>query len=98
MVFFREYRADILSSLYAGGHWWATQVAKHVSDQGNQHNNGPHQDQIFGICSPLGNAGKKSPAFWCVLLFGGTDAPSRLFMKGVRLFVAPFFSRPIYSV
>ena len=25
----------------------ATQVVKHVSDQGNQHNNGPHQDQIF---------------------------------------------------
>ena len=25
----------------------ATRVAKRVSDQGNQHNNGPHQDQIF---------------------------------------------------
>ena len=24
-----------------------TEVEKHVSDQGNQHNNGPHQDQIF---------------------------------------------------
>ena len=25
----------------------AAQAAKHVSDPGNQHNNGPHQDQIF---------------------------------------------------
>ena len=31
VVFFRQYRADILSPLCAGGHWWATQVAKHVS-------------------------------------------------------------------
>ena len=48
-----SYRADILSPLRAGGHWWATQIAKHVSDQGNQHNNGPHQDQIFDNPSAL---------------------------------------------
>ena len=31
----------------------STQVAKHVSDLGNQHNNGPHQDQIFDNPSAL---------------------------------------------
>ena len=29
------------------------ELAKRVSDQGNQHNNGPHQDQIFGNSSIL---------------------------------------------
>ena len=24
------------------------QIVKHLSDLGNQHNNGPHQDQFFG--------------------------------------------------
>ena len=43
----------ILSPLCAGGHWWATQVAKQVSDPGNQHNNGPHQDQISDKPSAL---------------------------------------------
>ena len=33
-------------TIMCGGHWWATQAAKHVSDLGNQHSNGPHQDQI----------------------------------------------------
>ena len=40
------------------GHSWATQVAKHVSDQGNQHNSGPHQDQIFD------NPAAPRLAFW----------------------------------
>ena len=31
----------------------STQVAKHLSDLGNQHNNGPHQDQIFDNPSAL---------------------------------------------
>ena len=29
------------------------QLAKHVSDLGNQHNNGPHQDQIVDNLSAL---------------------------------------------
>ena len=44
---------DILSPLCASGHWWATQVAKHMSDQDNQHNNGPHQDKIVDNPSAL---------------------------------------------
>ena len=31
----------------------ATQVAKHLSDLGNQHNNGAHQDQIWSNLSAL---------------------------------------------
>ena len=40
----------------------ATQAAKHVSDQGNQHNNGPHQDQIFdnSLCSLRSTVVQKS--------------------------------------
>ena len=62
-----------------------------MSDQGNQHNNGPHQDQIFD-----------NPSALCLALWakhqirfgeegggGETDAPNRLFMKGLRLFVSP---------
>ena len=41
-------------SQFAGGHRWAyTHVAKHVSDLGHQHDNGPHQDQIFDNPSTL---------------------------------------------
>ena len=79
-----------------------------MSDLGNQHNNGPHQDQIT-LCFLLGIVGQKStPGMggggggggmgggtddggggWG----GGTDAPNRLFTKGVRLSVSPgFFS------
>ena len=39
--------ADIPSLLRASGDPWAAQVAKYMSDPGNQHNNGLHQDQIF---------------------------------------------------
>ena len=31
----------------------SVQVAKHVSDLGNQHNNGPHQDRVSGNPSAL---------------------------------------------
>ena len=36
-----------LSPLCASGHRWATQIVKHMSDQGNPHNNGPHQDKFW---------------------------------------------------
>ena len=73
--------------------------AKHVSDQGNQHNNGSHQDQIFDNPSAL------CLAPWAKHRIqlgggggGGTDAPNVLFMKLVRLSVSPLFPRQIYSV
>ena len=66
----------------------------HVCDQGNQHNNGPHQDLIFD-----------NPAALCLALWakirlglgmesggggegrvGGTNVPNGLFMKGVGLY------------
>ena len=83
----------------AGGQWWVTLVAKYVFDLGNQHNNGPHQDQIFdnpsSLCLTLWLNPPKICSSW-----GRADAPSRLFTKGVGLslhfFV--FFHRPIYSV
>ena len=53
--------------------------------QDNQHNNGPHQDQIFdnpsALCIGFGGGGGGG---------GGTDTPNRLFRKGVRLSVSPF--------
>ena len=61
-------------------------LTKHVSDQDNQHNNGPHQEQIFDNPSAL------CLALWAknrIRLGGGgegggrTDAPNRLFMKEV---------------
>ena len=81
-----------------------------MSDQGNQHNNGPHQDQISDKpllsawhCGPkigsgdggVGGGTDDGGGGWG----GGTDAPNRLFTKGVRLSVSPgFFPRQIYSV
>ena len=38
LLFCFLYWADILSPLCAGGHWWASQAVKHMSDLGNQHN------------------------------------------------------------
>ena len=38
----------------------SSQVVKHMSDQGNQCNNGPHQDQIFDIF-PLLSAWQYGP-------------------------------------
>ena len=63
-----------------------------MSDLGKQHNNGPRQIQIFD-----------NPTALCLALKGrkldmtqwGTDAPSRLFIKGVGL---SFFPRRIDSV
>ena len=66
---------------------------KHVSDLGNQHNNGHHQDQIFdnpmALCLALWTInriglgwGDKGGWGWGG---GRTDAPNRLFMKGVAL-------------
>ena len=43
-----------------------------MSDLGNQHNNGPHQDQIL----LSGIVGQKLD-----LVPGGTDVPNRLFME-----------------
>ena len=74
----------------ASDHLSATQAVKHISDLGNQHSDGPHQDQIFN-----------NPAALCLVLWAkkqkgfnsrkGTHAPSRLFMKGVEL-AFPFLS------
>ena len=69
-----------------------------MSDLGNQRNDGPHQDQIFDNpllsawhCGPKIGSGDGGGV-------GGTDAHNRLFTKGVRLSVSPFFSRQMYSV
>ena len=71
----------------AGGHWWTTRVAKDVYDQGNQHNNGPHQDQILD-----------KPSALCLTMLatnqirfgvGLIDSPNRLFMNGTGLFFFP---------
>ena len=71
----------------AGGHWWTTRVAKDVYDQGNQHNNGPHQDQILD-----------KPSVLCLTMLatnqirfgvGLIDSPNRLFMNGTGLFFFP---------
>ena len=58
--------------------------AKHVSDLGNQRNNGPHQDQI------LDNPPALCLALWaknwirlCGGGGGGPEVPNRLFMKGL---------------
>jgi len=51
LLFCFLYWADILSPLCAGGHWWASQAVKHMSDLGNQHNN--------GLCSLLSIMGQK---------------------------------------
>ena len=72
-----------------------------MSDQGNQHNNGPHQDQIFDnpLCSLLSIVGRKSDSAPGMGWRGeggggveggrggggGTDTPNRLFMKGIGL-------------
>ena len=81
--------------------WWQMSCSGRETraDQGNQHNNGPHQDQIFdnpsSLCLTLWLNPPKICSSW-----GRADAPSRLFTKGVGLslhfFV--FFHRPIYSV
>ena len=40
----------ILSPLRAVGHWWDSYSGSEIqSGHGNQHNSGPHQDQIFHI-------------------------------------------------
>ena len=66
----------------------STPLAEHASDWSNQHNNGPHQDHIFGNPSALhsivgqnldlaqgGGGGRRGG--------GGTKTSNRLFMKGV---------------
>ena len=59
--------------LRASVHWWATRVAKHVSDLGNRHNNGPHQDQIFHNPSALCSAVLAKNWIW---LHGGLMRPT----------------------
>ena len=71
---------------------------QHLSDQGNQHNNGPYQDQILDNPSALCLALWAKNRTWLGEGGGGTDAPNRLFMKGVRLSVFPFFCGQIRSV
>ena len=65
-------------------------LLKQVSDQGNQHNNGPHQDQIFDNPSAwhygpnLGFGLGRTEANNRLGVGGGrrrTDAHNRLFMK-----------------
>ena len=71
----------------AGGHWWTTRVAKDVSDQGDQHNNGPHQilDNPSALCLTM----------WATnqIRFGvgRIDSPDKLFMNGVGLIFSPLF-------
>ena len=62
-----------------------------VSDQGNQHNNGPHQDQIFDNPSVLCLAlwAKNWIQFWLL----GEEGAFYQFMKGVWL--SQFLSLPI---
>ena len=50
----------------------ATQVAKHVSDLGNQHDNGPHQDKIFD-----------NPTALCLALCAKIRIPLREERRGV---------------
>ena len=89
----------ILSQLCTGGHveLYSGSVI-YVSDLGNQHNNGPHQDQTFD-----------NPYALCLALWaknqiqlgrGETDAPNRLFLKEVELFFSScvLFWHQIYFV
>ena len=69
----------------------------HVSDLGNQYNNGPHRDQIFDSLSALCLAlwAKNRHRFLEEGVGGGggeTDATKRLFRKGVRLSLSPSLS------
>ena len=63
-----------------------------MSGLGNEHNNGPHQDQIFdnpaALCLALW--AKNRIQLWCVLGGGGGEGVYHLdlFMKGVFLSVA----------
>ena len=63
--------------------WWSLMsylLSKHVSGLGNQHNNGPHQEQVFdnpsALCLALGE--EKSD-----LALERTEAPNRFWLKGV---------------
>ena len=82
-----------------------------MSGQGNQHNNGPHQDQIFDNPSALCLALWAKNQIWlgvcvCVCVCvgggggggGGTDTPNKLFMQGVQLSVSPFLKIFVYPV
>ena len=87
--------AQSTSAVISGRSLMSIHVVKHVPDLGNQHNNGPHQYKIFDtpppppphrtLCSNVGQKSDSAP--------GGTDAPNRLFMKGVglSLFCSFFF-------
>ena len=68
-----------------------TQVAKHVSDPGNQHNNDPRQEHILNKPSALCLAIGKQKSDWGGgggEGEGGTDEPNRPlnFIKGVNIF------------
>ena len=90
MVSFRWYWADNLSPLCAGGHWWATQVAKHVSDLGDQHSKGLHQDQVFDNLYALCLALRAKTRIWLGWVADdggglGVHPVVVVFMKGVGL-------------
>ena len=65
-------------------HWWAIQVATHVSDLGSRHKNGPHQDQIFD-----------NPSAVCLVLWAKKmEGSCRLFMM-CRTFSTLCFPHPL---
>ena len=63
-----------------------------MADLGNQHNNGPHQDQDFDNPAVLLALWAKH---WIWLQGRETEAPNRLVMRGI--FFPPFFFLLIYS-
>ena len=65
-------------------HWWAIQVATHVSDLGSRHKNSPHQDQIFD-----------NPSAVCLVLWAKKmEGSCRLFMM-CRTFFTLCFPHPL---
>ena len=59
--------------------WSATQVGKHVSEPGNPHNDGPGQDVLMTPLLSVCPWGTKN----LYRRQGGTDTPSRFFIKGI---------------
>ena len=65
-----------------------SETQKQVSDLGNQHSNGPHQDQIFDNPSTL------CLAMWAKnqIRLGGADSPNRLLWKEYNFLSLSLFS------
>ena len=66
-----------------------------MSNQGNQHNKGPHQDQTFDNLSALCLASWTKNRIPCQGGVGGTDTPNRLFMKGEEISPPPPSPTPL---